>query len=99
MAASTLPNVRLGVIPFGTPFVIAPGCGFWIFDDRQVLVEIFSAELTLTQAQEIDLHEKVFGAMASVAAYGASARAVITQVMEELRSALPDDDEESAATS
>ncbi|GAA3252955.1 helix-turn-helix domain-containing protein [Nonomuraea helvata] len=98
VAASTLPNVRLGVIPFGTPFVIAPGCGFWIFDDRQVLVEIFSAELTLTQAQEIDLHEKVFGAMASVAAYGASARAVITSVMEELRSALPDDDDESAAT-
>ncbi|MET9241214.1 helix-turn-helix transcriptional regulator [Nonomuraea sp. NPDC003709] len=99
VSASTLPNVRLGVIPFGTPFVIGPGCGFWIFDDRQVIVEIFSAELTLTQAQEIDLHEKVFGAMASIAAYGASARAVITQVMGELRSALPYDDDESATTS
>ncbi|MFF4988268.1 helix-turn-helix domain-containing protein [Streptosporangium saharense] len=98
VAASTLPNVRLGVIRFGTPFIIGPGCGFWIFDDRQVIVEIFSAELTLTQAQEIDLHEKVFGAMASVAAYGADARAVLTRVMEELRSTLPDNDDVGATT-
>ncbi|PZG56338.1 transcriptional regulator [Spongiactinospora gelatinilytica] len=93
VAASTLPNVRLGVIPFEAPFVIAPGSGFWIFDDRQVLVEIFSAELTLTQDQEIDLHGKVFGAMASVASYGANARAVITGVMEDLHAGLPDDDD------
>jgi transcriptional regulator with XRE-family HTH domain len=92
VAASTLPNVRLGVIPFETPYVIAPGSGFWIFDDEQVLVEIFSAELTLAQPQEIELHGKVFGAMTSVASYGSTGRAVITRVMDELRAAMPDDD-------
>jgi transcriptional regulator with XRE-family HTH domain len=91
VAATTLPNVRLGVIAFDTPYVIAPGHGFWMFDDETVLVEIFSAELALAQPQEIDLYEKVFAAMASAAAYGADARAVLTRVMEELHSTLPDD--------
>ncbi|MEV6987328.1 helix-turn-helix transcriptional regulator [Sphaerisporangium sp. NPDC051017] len=99
VAASTLPNVRLGIIPFDTSYVIGPGCGFWIFDDQQVLVEIFSAELTLAQPQEIDLHAKVFGAMSSVAAYGAKSRAVVTRVMEELRATMPDDDSMDLATS
>lgn len=82
VAASTLPNVRLGIIGFDTSYVIAPGHGFWMFDDDKVLVEIFSAELTLTQPQEIDLHNKVFGAMASIASYGSDARALIARVME-----------------
>lgn len=60
VAASTLPNVRLGIISFGTTYLIGPGHGFWIFDDDKVLVEIFSAELTLAQPQEIDLHSQMF---------------------------------------
>jgi transcriptional regulator with XRE-family HTH domain len=96
VAASTLPNVRLGVIDFGTAYVIAPGHGFWMFDDDRVLVEIFSAELTLAQPQEIELHTKVFGAMTSVASYGAAARAIITRVMEDLRATLPEGDDDSA---
>lgn len=95
VAASTLPNVRLGIIAFDTTYVIAPGHGFWMFDDERVLVEIYSAELTLTQSQEIDLHAKVFGAMASVASYGAAARAIITSVMEDLRAAPPDEEHKS----
>jgi Domain of unknown function (DUF5753) len=94
VAASTLPNLRLGIVGFDTAYVIAPGHGFWMFDDDKVLVEIFSAELTLAQPQEIELHTKVFGAMASVASYGAAARAILTRVMEELRSALPDEYDE-----
>lgn len=94
VAASTLPNVRLGVVGFDTAYVIAPGHGFWMFDDEKVLVEIFSAELTLAQPHEIDLHTKVFGAMASVASYGGAARAILTRVMEDLRATLPDEYEE-----
>lgn len=91
VAASTLPNVRLGIVGFDTPYVIAPGHGFWLFDDEKVLVETFSAELTLAQPQEIELHTKVFGAMASVASYGATAREIITSVMEDLRTKVSDD--------
>lgn len=90
VAASSLPNVRLGIIGFDTAYVIAPGHGFWIFDEEKVLVEIFSAELTLAQPQEIELHAKVFGAMAAVASYGGDARAIIVGVMTDLRASLPD---------
>lgn len=90
VAASTLPNVRLGIISFGTKYLIGPGHGFWIFDDDKVLVEIFSAELTLAQPQEVNLHSQIFGAMASAASYDAAARAILTRVMDDLRSGLPD---------
>lgn len=89
VAVSTLPNVRLGIIGFETAYVIGPSHGFWIFDNNKVLVEIYSAELTLAQPQEVDLHSQIFGAMASIASYDTEARTVLTRVMGELRSELP----------
>lgn len=97
VSVSTLPNVRLGVIGFDAAYVVAPGHGFWIFDDEKVLVEIFSAELTLAQPQEIELHSKVFGAMAAVASYGGEARSIITAVMDELRSTVADSSDGNTA--
>ena len=64
-----LPNVRLGVIPFETMFAIAPLHGFRLMDDRLVAVETFSAELHLTQPQEIAHFMKVFETMALDADY------------------------------
>ena len=90
VTASMLPNVRLGIVGFDTAYVIAPGHGFWIFDDEKVLVEIFSAELTLAQRHEVDLHTKVFGAMASIASYDTAARTIIASAMADLRSSMPD---------
>lgn len=84
VSASALPNVRLGIIPFDTPYVIAPGLGFTMLDDDRVIVETFSAELTLTQQAELDLHATVFGAMASAASYDADARHTIAQVIHDL---------------
>lgn len=94
VSVSALPNVRLGVIGFETTYVIGPGHGFWIFDDDKILVEVFSAELTLAQPQEIELHRQIFGAMSSVASYGSAARAIVTRVMDDLRSELPDTQDE-----
>jgi transcriptional regulator with XRE-family HTH domain len=89
VSASTLPNLRLGVIAFETAYVVAPGHGFWIFDDERVLVETFAAEQSLAQPQEIELHTKIFGAIASVASYGTQARTIIHQVMTDLSAAVP----------
>jgi transcriptional regulator with XRE-family HTH domain len=90
VAASTLPNVRLGIIVFDSSYVIAPGHGFCVFDDEKVLVETFSTELTLTRPQEIDLYAKVFGAMAAASCYDGDARAILTKVMDDLRAKSPD---------
>ena len=79
MNLALLPNVRFGVIPFETSYVILPTHAFWIYDDELVLVETVSAQLNLAQPQEIAQYAKVFEAMALTAVYDEKARAVMTR--------------------
>jgi transcriptional regulator with XRE-family HTH domain len=84
VALSAMRNVRLGIIPFETPYSVAPAHGFWLLDEDLVIVETFSAELHLAQPPEIALYSAIFDRLAATASYSRDARAVITQVMEEL---------------
>lgn len=84
VSLSALRNVRLGVIGFSTSYVADPRHGFWILDEDRVRVETFSAELNLRQQHEIELYTTIFERLAAVAAYGSSARAIITTVMHDL---------------
>ncbi|WAE75975.1 helix-turn-helix transcriptional regulator [Streptomonospora nanhaiensis] len=90
VSMSALPNVRLGIIGFETAYVVAPAHGFWLLDDERVMVETFSAELNLAQPQETGLYGRVFESLAGVASYGRSARAIITRVIDDLSSELPE---------
>lgn len=49
---------------------------FVMFDNRMVLVETITAELTITQQREIAQYGHVFDALAELAVVGDSARAV-----------------------
>jgi hypothetical protein len=71
VSLSALPNVKLGIIGFDTAYLVAPAHGFWLLDNNRVMVETFSAELSLAQPQEIAL-------------YGRSARAIINRVIDDL---------------
>jgi len=93
ISLSALPNVRLGVIGFQTPYTTSPWHGFWMYDDERVLVETLSAALDLRQPQEIALYGNAFEQLAAVASYGRSARAIINQVIEELVPDEPGDGE------
>jgi transcriptional regulator with XRE-family HTH domain len=84
MAISSMRNVKLGIIGFKTQYVIDPCHGFWLLDDDLVRVETYSAELNLRQPQEIELYSRTFEQHAAVASYGATARAIIGRVMQEL---------------
>jgi len=84
VALSALRNVRLGIIAFQTPYVVAPAHGFMLRDQAIVVVETFSAELNLAQPQEIELYASVFERLAAAASYGSESRAIITQVIDEL---------------
>jgi transcriptional regulator with XRE-family HTH domain len=91
VALSQLPNVRLGIIGFETPYVTSPWHGFWLYDKERVLVETMSAALDLRQPQEIELYGKAFEDLASCASYGRAARAIITRVIDDLAAELPED--------
>lgn len=83
LAVSSLPRVRLGIIPQRAPYRV-PSNQFIMFDERMVHVEAISAELTITQPREIALYAKAFHGLASLAVHGHRARALITAELHHL---------------
>ncbi|GAB2835070.1 DUF5753 domain-containing protein [Lentzea nigeriaca] len=86
-----LPNVRLGVIGFGTTYRTGPWHGFWIFDEGSVAIETYSAELNLTEPHEIALYGKVFDSLAGIASYGEAARQIIQRTIDDLSAEVDED--------
>jgi transcriptional regulator with XRE-family HTH domain len=90
---SALPNVKLGIIGFEVEYLTSPWHGFWLYDDKWVKVETYSAELNLRQPQEIELYSNTFEELAApaVASYGRAARAIITRAVDDLASEMPEE--------
>jgi transcriptional regulator with XRE-family HTH domain len=84
LTVSVLPSVSLGIIPANAKMTLAPENAFLIFDQRMVMIETYSAELTITQPREIALYEKAFSWLSDSAVYGRQARALIVQAADEL---------------
>jgi transcriptional regulator with XRE-family HTH domain len=85
VAVSSLGNVELGVIPFNVRVPLAPMHGFWIFDEQLVTVETFGGELMLREPAQIELYARAFDALRGAARFGEQARAILTQVLADLR--------------
>jgi len=84
VALSTMPTVRFGVIAFEASLPLAPVHGFWLMDERVVVVENFTASQNLTQASEIASYVRIFDELAKAARYDSEARAIITRVLADL---------------
>ncbi|GAA4459318.1 helix-turn-helix domain-containing protein [Phytohabitans houttuyneae] len=85
LTASALPSVSLGVIPLGADRSGQLAVeGFWLFDEKQVNVELVSGHLTLTQPSEITMYAEVFARLADLAVYGSAARTLITAAINGL---------------
>ncbi|MFD5466026.1 helix-turn-helix domain-containing protein [Kitasatospora sp. NPDC127059] len=74
-----LDTVSLGIVPFEASVSLPPANGFWIFDERLVIVEDWHAELWLDQPENVALYLRVWDTLESAAVYGADARKVITR--------------------
>jgi transcriptional regulator with XRE-family HTH domain len=81
----SLPNVSLGIVPSDIDRTMWSSPGFLILDDKRVLVETPSAELTITQPSELLVYIRTFSELATMAVYGAAARTLITDAIEALR--------------
>lgn len=90
ISISQMPNIRLGILGFSTEHQVSPWHGFWIYDDKRVLIETYSAALDLRQPQEIELYSDTFEQLASSASYGRDARKIIHQAITDLASGQPD---------
>ncbi|MEU9777271.1 helix-turn-helix transcriptional regulator [Streptomyces sp. NPDC047968] len=85
VAVMGLARVSVGIVPKAATTGIWLGHSFSMFDDKIVLVETFSAEMSVTQPREIDLYAKAFALLKQSAVYGEPARALITSATEYFR--------------
>jgi len=77
LAVAGLANVELAVLPFGTQLPFPAMHGFWLYDDRLVLVDTVSAELALRDQDDVLLYERLFELLWEQAAPGAEAAQLI----------------------
>lgn len=84
LSVTSRPRVSLGIIPPQAEYQV-PTNQFVMFDKRLVHVETISAELTITQPQEINLYGRAFDKLAQQAVTGTDARTLITRALNELR--------------
>ncbi len=88
LAVMSLPTVSLSIIPSGAERKVMPSGGFLIFDDEMVQAETVSAELTVTQPQEIALYTRRFALLRQSAIFGRDARSLIQRALSEIASLL-----------
>jgi transcriptional regulator with XRE-family HTH domain len=77
LAVAGLETVELAVLGFGARLPYPAAHGFWLYDDKLVLVDTISAELVLRDRDDIELYERVFEMLWSVAATGDAAIAAV----------------------
>jgi len=83
---SRLDTVELAVLPFDARLPLSPGHSFWIYDDRLVLVETLTTELSLRDPEDIELYARLFELFWDVSRRGDDAIVLITELLQQLRS-------------
>ena len=84
IAVIGLPRVLVGIVPADAELTMAT-TNFVMYDNRMVLVEATTAELTITQPREIAQYARVFDTLARLAVVGDAARAMITAALQRRR--------------
>ncbi|MQY14472.1 hypothetical protein SRB5_46390 [Streptomyces sp. RB5] len=79
-----LPSVSLGVIPFSAPRVVWPLEAFYVFDNAHTVVETLTAEINIRQPREIADYRRAFAELATMAVFGADARALVESAIRTL---------------
>ncbi|MBL1073077.1 helix-turn-helix transcriptional regulator [Nocardia sp. 2] len=85
LTVMALPRVQLGIIPRTAVWETVTN-NFVLYDNRLVLVETTTAELTITQPREITLYGRLFDVLAGQALTGGAARELIARALESRRS-------------
>nr|WP_202524307.1 helix-turn-helix transcriptional regulator [Kitasatospora sp. SID7827] len=78
-ALSHLPNIRIGVIPFGSLLSRGPMNTFTVYDDRLVTVETFTGRMVFQDPRDVAEHLEVFSTYEGAAVFDEKAR---TQLYE-----------------
>jgi transcriptional regulator with XRE-family HTH domain len=81
-----LDTVELGIIPLSASLKIPPATAFWVYDDRQVIVENWHAELWIDDAASVETYLRTWKTLRESAVYGADAQNLVSTAQRTLRS-------------
>ncbi len=84
-AATELPNVDIGIIPFSASAVIFPRHGFHLYDSDAVIVGTETGTATITDAEDIASYEQMFTQLQEIASMGADARPILDRIAADYR--------------
>ncbi|AZK94625.1 MULTISPECIES: helix-turn-helix domain-containing protein [Streptomyces] len=84
LAVMALPNVSLGVIPFTAQRRVWPLEAFYLFDNRQVSVELLTAAVNVSAPSEVATYAQAFSELSEIAVHGAAARALISEAINSI---------------
>ncbi|MGI5338113.1 helix-turn-helix domain-containing protein [Streptomyces sp. CA-181903] len=79
-----LDTVELGIVPLKATLKVPPGVGFWIYDDRRVIVETWDAELWLDDTDSVTTHLRTWHTLRESAVFGSDAQRLISQARHAL---------------
>ncbi|GAA4599092.1 helix-turn-helix transcriptional regulator [Planotetraspora phitsanulokensis] len=82
---STLPHVRLGVVPWTVPAPGFPLHGFTIYDGTTSVVEALTGDVTHLDPGDITMHMETFDAFAAAAVYGDELRDLLGEIAADFR--------------
>ena len=84
---SRLPNIRIGVLPFGIQVGDGPYHTFVIYDDHMVTIELFTGQLILRDPKDIDHYHALASFFGGHALWKDAARDLISETAAHYRAA------------
>lgn len=87
VSLSWLPNIRIGVLPFGIQVSDGPYHTFVIYDDHIVSIELFTGQLVLRDPKDIDHYHALASFFSGHALWKDAARDLISGIAERYRAA------------
>ncbi len=72
-------TVELGIVPLGARLELTPKHGFWIFDEKRVIVETINTELSFDSPDDLALYGRVWDGLDEAAVYGPQAHRLIAR--------------------
>ncbi|GAA1293940.1 transcriptional regulator [Planotetraspora silvatica] len=82
---STLPHVRVGVVPWTVPAPGFPLHGFTIYDESTSVVEALTGDVTHLDPGDITMHMETLHAFAAAAVYGDELRDLLGEIAADFR--------------
>lgn len=86
IASLDMPNVRVGIIPFGAKAKVFPLHTCDIYDDWAVAFGTVASTALLTHRQDVAAYSAIFGQLEQMAAFGDEAREILARVADRYRS-------------